>query len=128
MFSWEIYEFFRSNHRGCFMKKAVFKHFAIFTRKLRVCNFIKNRLQHRCFLLNVAKILVTSISKNICSLSSCFCSDSFIKSRYFINRLQTIKLLTVKSKFVNLCFISRRWIMLREKFFQDLATLVIHVK
>ena len=29
------------------MKKAVLKNFAIFTRKLQVCNFIKNRLQHR---------------------------------------------------------------------------------
>ena len=38
-----------------FFKIGVLKNFAIFTRK--VCNFIKNRLQHRCF--PVAKFLRT---------------------------------------------------------------------
>ena len=32
------------------------------------------------------------------------CIDSFIKFRYFINRLWTIKLLTIQSKFDNLEF------------------------
>ena len=36
------------------MKKAAFKNFAMFTGKLQTCNFIKKRLQHRCFLLNIA--------------------------------------------------------------------------
>ena len=30
------------------------------------CNFIKNRLQHRCFSVNIAKFLRTSILKYIC--------------------------------------------------------------
>ena len=33
---------------------------------LTACNFIKKRLQHRCFPVNVAKFLRTSILKNIC--------------------------------------------------------------
>ena len=36
MFSWEVSEFFRSNHQ---------RDFAIFTVKLQVCNLVKNRLQ-----------------------------------------------------------------------------------
>ena len=54
MFSWEIYE------------KAVLKNFAVFPGKLQACNFIKNRLQHRVFFLNVVKFLRTPISNNIC--------------------------------------------------------------
>ena len=61
------------------MKKAVLKNFAIFSGKLQPCNFIKNTLQQRCFLLNIVKFLRTPVSKNICSVGSCFCIDSFIK-------------------------------------------------
>ena len=39
------------------MRKAVLKNFAIFTGTLQACNFIKNRLQHLCFPLNIAKFL-----------------------------------------------------------------------
>ena len=40
-----------TSHRTCFVKKCVFKNFAIFTGKhLQACNFIKKRLQRRCFL------------------------------------------------------------------------------
>ena len=60
-----------------FKKKAVLKNFAIFTGKLQAYNFIKNILQFRYFPLNIAKFLRTPISKNICSVSSCFCIDSF---------------------------------------------------
>ena len=35
MFSWEIYKFFRSSYRRCFIKKAVLKNFTIFTEKLQ---------------------------------------------------------------------------------------------
>ena len=42
------------------------------TSGLQVCNFITMRLQHRCFPLNIAKILKTPILKNI-----------YIKSNYF---------------------------------------------
>ena len=66
--------FIKSSHR--LYKKAALKNFAVFKRKttvlkslfhkvsaLQPCNFIKNRLQHRCFL--VAKFLRTSTLKNI---------------------------------------------------------------
>ena len=33
---------------------------------LRVCSFIKKRLQHRCIPVKLAKFLKTSILKNIC--------------------------------------------------------------
>ena len=33
---------------------------------LQVYNFIKKRLQHRCFPVNIAKFLRTPILKNIC--------------------------------------------------------------
>ena len=66
---------FRSSHQRCSIKKAVLKNFAIFTRKylcwsnktagLKVCCFIKKRLQHRCLPMCFAKILRTSILKNI---------------------------------------------------------------
>ena len=62
-----------------FYKKAVHKNFAIFPEKipgseslfnkvkgLPACNFIKKRLQDRCFPVNTAKFLRTPILKNIC--------------------------------------------------------------
>ena len=48
----------RSSHWRCSVKEHVLKNFAY--------NFIKMRLQHRCFLVKVAKILRTSIFKKIC--------------------------------------------------------------
>ena len=61
----------RSSHRKCFIKKTVLKNFAIFagkhlcqslyltklrpTTSLKACSFIKKRLQHRCFPMNIAK-------------------------------------------------------------------------
>ena len=61
------------------MKKSVLKDFVIFTGKqlcwslffnknvvLQACNFIKKKLQHRCFLENTAKFLRAAILKNIC--------------------------------------------------------------
>ena len=33
---------------------------------LKACNFVNNKLQHRCFLVNIAKFLRTPILKNIC--------------------------------------------------------------
>ena len=35
---------------------------------LQTCNFIKKRFQHRCFPVNIAKLLRTTISKNIWKL------------------------------------------------------------
>ena len=67
----------RSSHQRCSVEKAVVKKFAIYTVKtrpvleslfnkvLQVCNFIKKRLQHRCFPMNIAKVLRATIFKNI---------------------------------------------------------------
>ena len=39
---------------------------SLFLIKLLACNFIKKRLQHRYFPVNIANFLGTPISKNIC--------------------------------------------------------------
>ena len=57
MLFWEIYEFFRSSHRRYLWKKLFLENFAIFIGKLQACNFIKKRLQHRCYPLNITKFL-----------------------------------------------------------------------
>ena len=68
----------RSSHRGFSAKKGVLKSFANFTRKhlcwslfskvagLKACEFIKRRLQHRCFPMKFTKFLRTPILKTIC--------------------------------------------------------------
>ena len=38
---------------------------------LQAYNFIKKRVQHRCFPVNITKLLRTSILKNI--VKGCFC-------------------------------------------------------
>ena len=49
------------------MKKAVLKFFAIFIEKtLSWSLFLIELFQHRCFPVNIAKILRTPILKNIC--------------------------------------------------------------
>ena len=57
----------RRNHQRCSIKKSGLNNFATFTRKhLKASNFIKKRLQHKCFPVNAAKFLRTPILKNIC--------------------------------------------------------------
>ena len=69
----------KCNEQKVFYKTTVLNNFEIFTEKylcwclffnknagLQACNFIENRLQHRCFLVNIAKLLSTPILKNIC--------------------------------------------------------------
>ena len=51
---------FRSRHQKCSTKKHVK------VAGLKVYNFIKMRLQNRCFPVNIAKLLRTPILKNIC--------------------------------------------------------------
>ena len=52
-----------------FYKKDALNNFAIFTGKhLKPCNFVKKRLQHKCFPMNIAKFLRTPLLKNICEL------------------------------------------------------------
>ena len=55
----------RSSHQRCSVKKGVLKNLANFTEK-DLCWSLKKRLQHRCFPMNIAKFLRTSILKNIC--------------------------------------------------------------
>ena len=69
----------KKDHFKCKMllwPQVPFKNFAVFTSKhlcwrlflikLQTCNFIKKRLQHRYFPVNIAKFLRTSTLKNIC--------------------------------------------------------------
>ena len=70
-----------------FYKKAALKNVLIFTGKhlcwslyLQVCNFIKKRLQHRCFTVNMPKFLKTPILKNICERVLLRIKDSFGKA------------------------------------------------
>ena len=68
---------FRSSHQRCSIKKAVFKHFSIFDENICVgvsfyqscrpegLQFYIKRLQHRCFPVNIAKLLRTPILKKI---------------------------------------------------------------
>ena len=39
---------------------------SLFIATLKACNFIKKRLQHKCFLVNMAKFLWNPVLKNIC--------------------------------------------------------------
>ena len=64
MFSWEINEFFKTAEAA---NGGFLKNFSIFTGKhlcwslfagLQGCNFIKKRLQHRCFLVNISEQLL----------------------------------------------------------------------
>ena len=67
---------FRSSHQRCSVKRTVLKNFAIFTGKhlrrncfllkLKTCNFIRKRLRHRCFSVNIVKFLRTTTLKNTC--------------------------------------------------------------
>ena len=70
---------FRSSHRRCSIEKSVLKNFVIFTGKqlcwslffnkaadLQACNFIKRRLQYRCFLVSITKFLRMPILKDNC--------------------------------------------------------------
>ena len=68
----------RSKHRTCYVKKGVLKNVGNFRGKhewleslfkkitcLQTSNFIKKRLQHRCFSVKFAEFLRISILKNI---------------------------------------------------------------
>ena len=64
----------RSSHWTCSVEKGILKTFANFTGK-HLCwnvlihsvkNFVKKRLQHRCFPVKLAKFLRTPNLKNIC--------------------------------------------------------------
>ena len=64
-----------TSHRRCSVKKGVLKSFpnfigkhlwcSLYLIKLPACNFIKKRLQHKCFPVNFGKLLKTPVLKNI---------------------------------------------------------------
>ena len=84
---------FRSSHRRCSIKKAILKHFVIFTEKHLcrglffnkvaahlACTLIKKRLQHRYYLANIWKFIGRTILKNIIERLHCwkvFCEKVF---------------------------------------------------
>ena len=54
------------NKKSHIQKKMSMKSLFYKVVGLQVCNFIKNRLQHRCFPVKFAKVLRTPILENIC--------------------------------------------------------------
>ena len=76
---------------GLLWKLTVLKIFAIFTGKhlrwcffsdLQACNFIKKRLQHRCFPVNIGTFLRTPIFKNICDRLLLYLTNTWIIEHY----------------------------------------------
>ena len=72
---WICFDILKSSHRKCSVKYGLLKNFAKFTGKhlcwslfagLKGWNFIKKRIQHKCFSVKIAKSLRTPIFKNIC--------------------------------------------------------------
>ena len=63
----------RSSHQYCYIKKLFLKN-AQYSHKNtfvgvsfhKACSFIKNKLQHGCFPVNIVKFLRTHFLKNIC--------------------------------------------------------------
>ena len=87
--SWEVLgnysTIFRSSHRRCSIKKAILKHFVIFTGKHlcrgrflnkvaghQACIFIKKRLQHKYYLADIGKFIRRPIVKNISKRLHCW--------------------------------------------------------
>ena len=56
----------RSSHQSCSRKTPVLESLLNKVARLQACNFIKNRLQSRCFYVNIAKFLRTPILNSIC--------------------------------------------------------------
>ena len=54
------------------MKKLFLKNLAIFMEKLHAYNFIRKRLQHRCFPLNIAKFINTYFDEHLPMAASDF--------------------------------------------------------
>ena len=87
--SWKILRnystIFRSSHQKCSIKKAILKHFVIFTGKHlcmgllfnkvaghQTCSFIKKRVQHRYYLANIRKFIRRPILKKISVFENVF--------------------------------------------------------
>ena len=52
--------------------------------QMKACNFIKKRLQHMCFPVNIAKFLITPILKNIMTASA---DNYFLVTEYNLPKL-----------------------------------------
>ena len=85
-----------------FFKKAAPKNFIIFTEEhlfwslflIKTCNFINKRLQHRCFPVNIAKLLRLPILKNICKrLLLLFSAKTIARCSYILNLRNTRSLI-----------------------------------
>ena len=68
---------YRTMHMKCSLKRCSYDFriihkkahgWSLFLMKLQLeaCNFIKKKLQHRCFSINIAKFIRTHILKNLC--------------------------------------------------------------
>ena len=94
MFSWEIYEFFRSSHRRCFMRQAVHKKISQYLKKNKIH---KKRLQHRCFPLNIGKF----IKEHLLSAASDFFKAGFplvgfFRKKRLFSRREFLKMENIK--------------------------------
>ena len=68
-FSLFFFSLDRSSHRRCFansQKNTCGGAFFNRVASIQACNFIKKRLEHRCFSMKLAKFLRTPTLKNIC--------------------------------------------------------------
>ena len=84
MFSWEIYEFFESSHRSCFVKKSVFKTFRNIHRKVPVLQlYLKETPKEMfsseyCEIFNLLTAALTLLNSYWKAVSSYLCNDSFL--------------------------------------------------
>ena len=119
MFSCEIYYFFKTGKGATFCKKDALKNFTIFTGK-HLCWSLLKRDPNTCFPVNIFKnschckqLLPKQLFQRTL-VRSCYCTGSFIKVRYFINSVWTVKLISIQcykkvpSKLINLCFESKK--------------------
>ena len=92
---------FRSSHRRCCLRKAVLKNFVIFTAgkqlwwnlffnkvvDLQGHNFIKKKLERRCFPKNLVKYLRTTFLPN--TSGGCFCRQNRYKTRRYSKKIDS---------------------------------------
>ena len=103
MFSWEIYELFRSSHRRYFMKKDVLKKFRNMHRDCGKDTPTQMFSAEYCEIFKKTPIWRTSVKGYF------WFYKTATEQRWaaaYVNRLWVIKLLTIQSKFTSLCFIS----------------------
>ena len=101
--------YFQKQSPNVFCKKCVLKNFANFTGKhmfkslfkkvagLQACMFIKKRLQHRCFPVNIAKLSRTPILKYIFCIFEILTTNNliFILAKNFIFNFRIYKILCI---------------------------------